>query len=119
MEQNNIKNSIELVSCLACGNSGLKKILDLGSQPLANDFKKNPDINEVFPLKLNFCQICSHLQLSHSVDRELIFSNYLYVSGTTQTLKDYFLEFAKSATEKYYGFCLIQKINFGLDLYLL
>jgi SAM-dependent methyltransferase len=43
---------------------------------------------------LNRCTECSHLQLSHAVDPDLLFRNYLYVSGTSQTLKDYFDWFA-------------------------
>jgi hypothetical protein len=102
MDLSSKPTATELFSCLACGDSRIKKILDLGSQPLANDFKETSDGNEIFPLKLNFCEYCSHLQLSHSVDRSYIFRNYLYVSGTTQTLKEYFLNFAKEATQEYY-----------------
>ena len=102
---NSIKNAnaTELLSCLACGGTSLREILDLGLQPLANEFTKTPEVNRLYPLKLHFCKMCSHLQLSHSVDREYLFSNYLYVSGTTQTLKDYFLDFAKEASRKYYN----------------
>jgi hypothetical protein len=102
MNSNNTVTATELTSCLACEERNLRHVLDLGSQPLANEFKKVPEINSLFPLKLNYCENCSHLQLSHSVDREYIFSNYLYVSGTTQTLKDYFTDFAIQATKKYY-----------------
>ena len=33
---------------------------------------------------------CTHIQLTHVVDPDKLFKHYLYVSGTTQTLKDYF-----------------------------
>ena len=92
----------ELISCLACGFSNIQTVLDLHPQPLANEYKKSPGVGQTFPLKLNYCGECSHLQLSHSVDREYIFSNYLYVSGTTQTLRDYFQEFAENATKHYF-----------------
>ena len=91
----NIKNSCKPIErCLCCGSEKLLTILDLGSQPLANSYLKSPDEEELtFPLALNYCENCTHLQLTHAVNPDLLFKNYLYVSGTTQTLKDYFDSF--------------------------
>ena len=69
--------------------------LDLGQQPMANSFLNKEDEPELtFPLVLNLCRDCYHLQLSHAVNPDLLFKNYLYVSGTSQTLRDYFDWFA-------------------------
>jgi 2-polyprenyl-3-methyl-5-hydroxy-6-metoxy-1,4-benzoquinol methylase len=63
---------------------------------LANSYLKTPDDNElIFPLELNLCENCYHLQLSHAVNPDLLFKNYIYVSGTTKTLRDYFAWFAE------------------------
>jgi SAM-dependent methyltransferase len=87
-----------LTHCLCCGSENLELTLDLGQQPLANSFISTPTEFELtFPLVLNRCADCSHLQLSHAVDPNLLFKNYLYVSGTSQTLRDYFDWFAKEA----------------------
>lgn len=92
---NNMKNAKELDICLACGSTHLNTILDLNEQPLANSFKQSPDdAEDVFPLKLNVCGDCTHLQLSHAVNPDLLFKNYLYVSGTSKTLREYFDWFA-------------------------
>ena len=86
----------ELTECLACGGSHLKLILDLNEQPMANEFVSDITAPEkTFPLKLNVCEDCTHLQLSHAVNPDLLFKNYLYVSGTTKTLRDYFDWFAE------------------------
>lgn len=90
---------IENNYCFCCENDNLKTILDLGNQPLANDYHYNSTPQEEFPLKLNLCDNCFHLQLSHTVNPDLMFKHYLYVSGTSQTLKDYFSEFAKKTLE--------------------
>ena len=91
-----IKDAKELKECLCCGSERLKLVLDLNEQPLANSFKKTAEEDEpFFPLKLNICEECTHLQLSHAVNPDLLFKNYLYVSGTSQTLRDYFDWFAK------------------------
>lgn len=84
----------ELKKCLCCGNKNQKIILDLGKQPLANSFHSGKILDH-FPLRLNLCEVCWHLQLSHAVNPDLMFKNYLYVSGTSNTLKKYFNEFVE------------------------
>lgn len=95
-----MENAKELNQCLCCGSTELELTLDLNEQPLANSFKESPDQEEpYFPLRLNRCTKCSHLQLSHAVNPDLLFKHYLYVSGTSQTLKDYFDWFAGVVSE--------------------
>ena len=90
---------IENKKCFCCGNDNLKTILDLGNQPLANDYHDGSTVQNEYPLRLNLCDKCFHLQLSHTVNPDLMFRHYLYVSGTTQTLKDYFDMFAAKTLE--------------------
>ena len=90
----------KLDTCIACGSGNLQPVLDLGMQPLANSYKKTVDEREdYFPLAINVCKDCSHTQLTHSVHPDLLFKNYLYVSGTTKTQLDYFDWFAKFSLE--------------------
>lgn len=84
--------------CLACGNDDLRTVLDLSDQPLANNYHSGQE-QETYPLKLNLCSHCQHLQLSHTVNPDIMFRNYLYVSGTSQTLRDYFDQFAAKTLE--------------------
>lgn len=85
-----------LNKCLCCGNENLTTVLDLHDQPLANSYVKDVnDVEEYYPLALNYCNDCTHLQLTHGVNPDLLFKNYLYVSGTTQTLRDYFDKFVQ------------------------
>lgn len=79
---------------MCCDSTRLSKILDLHDQPLANSYTKSKDETlPYFPLGLNYCNDCTHLQLTHAVNPDLLFKNYLYVSGTTKTLKEYFDDF--------------------------
>lgn len=90
----------ELNVCCACGGDHLHQVLDLGWQPLANSYRKNLTDDELqFPLRVNVCESCFHVQLSHAVDPDLLFKHYLYVSGTTQTLKDNMRWFANFVSE--------------------
>ena len=88
--------------CIACGSGDLVPVLDLGNQPLANSYKKNPaDTESYFPLAINRCKQCYHVQLNVRVNPDLLFKDYAYVSGTTKTQLDYFKWFAEFAIEKY------------------
>jgi SAM-dependent methyltransferase len=93
-------NCVELKECLACGSNNLKLTLDLNTQPLANSFKKNKDDKqEEFPLAVNHCKNCFHVQLTHAVNPDLMYKDYLYVSGTSQTMNDHFEWFARYSKE--------------------
>ena len=88
-----------LNSCLACGCTELDLALDLNQQPLANNFKAQAKSNDFYPLAVNRCTRCFHLQLTHVVDPAIIYKDYAYVSGTSQTYLDYMTWFAKWARE--------------------
>jgi hypothetical protein len=90
-----------LTRCLACDSNNLEKILDLGEQALANDFNVSKLPDELFPLALNYCHDCSHLQLTHSVERSRIFDEYQYLSGTSETLIQDFKTFAESVHREF------------------
>ena len=91
---------IENKKCLACGTDSIQTALDLGTQPLANSYKSSVDQPEdTFPLAVNVCKSCFHLQLSHTVDPEVIYKNYLYAAGTSKTLADYSDWFANFCIE--------------------
>jgi SAM-dependent methyltransferase len=89
----------ELTECLACGGTSLELTLNLNNQPLANSFQTEPGTNQEYPLAVNRCTECCHLQLTHIVDPEIIYKDYAYVSGTSQTYLDYMRWFARWTRE--------------------
>jgi len=110
---------IENKKCLACGSDNLQKSLDLGSQPLANDYRTQPEFLNNYPLAVNLCLDCYHLQLTHTVDPKEIYSNYLYVAGTSRTLKDYsdwFAGYVVENTERFTNNILDIGCNDGTQL---
>lgn len=91
-----------IAECIACGSEDLVEVLDLNSQPLANSYKKergNPE--ETFPLAINRCDHCFHVQLTHQVNPELMFKDYAYVSGTSKTQLEYFNWFVEEIVKSY------------------
>jgi len=91
----------ELNACVACGASNLVTTLDLDHQPLANDFLSPGSVLDSYPLKLNRCNDCFHSQLSIAVDPSRLFRNYSYVSGTSETLSNYFDDLTKNLLTRF------------------
>lgn len=89
-------NYKELNNCLCCDSDNLRTILDLGNQSPANNY----NITEKFPLKLNVCLDCSHAQISHSIDPDILFKDYPYMSGVSKTMLEYYDQFAKGVKGK-------------------
>jgi SAM-dependent methyltransferase len=115
-----MKNCKELKECVACGSDDLEITLDLGDQPLANNYLENPNNQEeAYPLAVNRCKKCNHLQLTHVVDPEIIYKNYSYVSGTSQTYLEYmdwFARWCREYSDCYYGHVLDIGCNDGSQL---
>jgi len=76
-------------TCRACGESRLYRFLSLGPTALANAFLHSADqfVNEqVYPLDVYFCDTCSLVQLLEVINPDVLFRNYLYVTGTSDTI---------------------------------
>lgn len=84
-----------LTKCLACGSEDLRPYFRAPDQPPANMLRPAgmPPVIPRYPLGLNLCVACFHSQNLVAVDPESLFSNYLYISGTSNTLRNYFEEF--------------------------
>ena len=94
------------MKCPVCGgheNDKHQHVLNLGSQPLANDFRMNREKAlslPRFPLRLVRCTRCHHMHLDTAYDRKILFENYLYASGTSSTLRKYFQWLASKVTNE-------------------
>ena len=91
----------QLNRCLCCDSERLFLVLDLGDQPLANAYHRGEG-SEKYPNALNVCLDCYHSQLSISVNPDEMFKNYLYVSGTSSTGKEYFEWLSNYLYSKYW-----------------
>jgi len=91
----------------------------LAKQPLANNYHDGSGAGDSFQLGLNLCTDCYHTQLPVSVDPKAMFDHYLYVTGTSQTLRDYcdwFAEFVDIREDKDHGNVLDIACNDGTQL---
>lgn len=90
-------------TCRACGGKDLELFLPLGDVALANSFLKSPGefVSEPrFPLDVYFCRACSMVQLLDVIDPEALFRNYLYVTGTSDTIAQHNVGYARDVVER-------------------
>jgi len=85
-------SSNALTSCLCC-ESPLRSLIDFGDMPLVNTY----NVKTTYPLAVNRCVACCHLQLNEFVDPKILYRDYSYCSGTGRTALDYFRDFARTA----------------------
>ncbi|HYT89145.1 MAG TPA: class I SAM-dependent methyltransferase, partial [Gemmataceae bacterium] len=74
--------------CRVCRGRALQPFLDLGPTALANRFLRPEQAGEepTFPLRLVLCRSCGLVQIDEEVAPETLFSDYIYVSGTSDLI---------------------------------
>lgn len=91
--------------CQACGGNGLEEVLDLGYQPLCNEFspKDEPPHPETFyPLCLCHCPTCSLVQLNYVIATKRAFGEqYTYLTGSSRSLIEYFGSLASKLVNRF------------------
>lgn len=78
--------------------------MQLTPTPPANAFvpkDKLGEAQETFPLDLHLCRDCGHAQLPDVVDPEILFRNYVYVSGTSPVFVEHFRRYARDMARRF------------------
>ena len=91
-------------TCRLCGNKTLSLAFSLTPTPPANAFIKKELLDktqETYPLELCQCKNCGHIQLLDVVNPEVLFKNYLYVSGTSDVFVQHFKNYAYETISEY------------------
>jgi 2-polyprenyl-3-methyl-5-hydroxy-6-metoxy-1,4-benzoquinol methylase/nucleoside-diphosphate-sugar epimerase len=105
---NNIENTIwkKKEECRVCQSKSLFNVLNLGNQPPPNRLSDKYYKLLSFPLVLVGCSECYHLQLSGVVNPSIMYKDYTYTSGTSQTMNLYFKNFVEKVNNN-----ILIKIN--------
>ncbi len=85
----------------------------MGAQPLANAWPQTPQELPRYPLRLMACRECAHCQQAIALAPHLLYEHYPYVSGTSQTLDDYFRRFAERAEKEHGGETSLRVLDIG------
>lgn len=74
----------------------------MGKHPLANSLRTNLDqTEEKYPLTLVLCSVCSLVQITETVSKEVLFKNYVWVTGTSETTRNFSEKFYESAIKHF------------------
>ena len=93
--------SSTITECRLCGTKNLQTILELGDQPPANSLRKLlSETLENVPLTICRCPECTTIQLTETIDPEYMFSDYIWVTGTSKGAREYSKTFAKRIVSK-------------------
>jgi novobiocin biosynthesis protein NovU/D-mycarose 3-C-methyltransferase len=78
------------MACRICSNQ-TKEILNLGNTPPANSLlDSTSDIQENYPLVLEYCEKCHNLQLRDCLESYDLYKNYYYVTPDSVTLNSHY-----------------------------
>lgn len=89
-------------TCRICGGKRLRTFLSLGPMPLANSFPRaEADFasEASYPLDVAFCEDCSLVQTPDVIDPEVLFRDYIYVSGTSESLRRHWERYASHVVD--------------------
>lgn len=91
----------EMIVCRVCKGQNIRNVFHFGNQPHANHYLTNPNaVLPEYPLQLCLCIDCWHTQIPYTIPPAQMFSNYVYLCGTSNTMRKYFADFAdKSIAE--------------------
>lgn len=90
--------------CRICHSSDLRTFMSLGKTPLANSLLKTSDLaqpEKYYPLEVCICGQCYLVQLHHVVYPEVMFKDYVYITGASEPMKNHFEQLARDVVEKY------------------
>lgn len=90
--------------CRICKSEKLELFLDLGLQPLANSFLKNKQqfaMEKFYPLIAYFCHNCNLAQLLDVVDKEEMFSDYIYFTSGMPKISSHFRGYAEDIMARF------------------
>lgn len=103
IEKKHLKSAFtKRAECRLCSSPELELVLSLPPTPPANEFVPQSQISkpqETFPLDVYFCHRCFHVQLLDIVSPDRLFSNYVYVSGTSPVFVKHFEDYAHQLCE--------------------
>jgi hypothetical protein len=89
--------------CRVCGSAELKPFFDLGDQALANSLPATQEeiaAEAKYPLSLTWCAECNLVQLEFTVDPKILFSSYVWVTGTSEVAQNFADQFYREITSR-------------------
>ena len=90
-------------TCRVCAKTDLACLIDFGQMPLANSFLTSETEfsgERFYPLGLYYCRICGLVQLLDVISPAVLFQDYIYVTGTSDTIAQHNINYACTVVEE-------------------
>jgi len=88
-----------------CDSARLDRVIELTPTPPGNNFLRSDELTDpepVYPIVVNFCGDCYHLQLGHVVKPSILFrKNYSYASGTSPVFVKHLGDYARDMVTRF------------------
>jgi hypothetical protein len=89
--------------CRACSSHNLERVFSLKPTPIGDAYVTSEQLNieqKSYPIDLYLCEDCGLAQLLDIIDPEVLYGEYIYVTGSSMGLTEHFRGYAKSVTER-------------------
>lgn len=89
-------------NCRLC-SGGLEKMFSLAPTPPGDKYLPKRDSNKEdirYPLDIVLCNKCGLLQLAHTVNPEILYGNYIYLTSDSLGLVNHFKRYAETTLEE-------------------
>jgi SAM-dependent methyltransferase len=90
-------------TCRLCLSPRLSGALKLASTPVGEGYVPRESLDvpqEVYPVEINLCSACGHVQLSHVIDPSVLYGQYIYKTTHSMGLVQHFDRYAEWALSR-------------------
>lgn len=104
LNKQNKVTDYQVLNCSICLKDELETVIDLKDTPIADAYTDNVEssLSAVrYPLLVNYCNHCGHLQLSHHLPTNLLFGEYTYKSSISKSLMSHFSKYASKLISRF------------------
>ena len=84
-------------TCRLCGSRDIHPCLTLKPTPIVDAYVPGSrllEVQEPYPLELRLCRSCGHVQLTHIIDPDVVYPDYIYTTGSSPDLTSHFRVYA-------------------------
>ena len=90
-------------TCRLCSGQNLELVFQLAPSPIGDAYVTKDQLKkkqESYPIDLFLCQECGLSQLLDVIDPEILYGDYIYLTGSSLGLREHFQEYANDVINK-------------------
>jgi len=91
-------------TCRACSSKDIEHVFSLKPSPIGDAYVTEDRLNvhqPSYPIDLHICRKCGLAQIVDVIAPEVLYGDYIYVTGSSLGLADHFRSYARSVKERF------------------